>query len=240
MGAVLTNPLRVGLRQERVIPPQCLVIFGASGDLTHRKLIPALFELFRQRRLPSEFAVLGCARRPWSDDDFRGRMAEALKTEIADHQRAWETFSAGLFYEPVDLEDPQSVVRLGSRLEVIDRQRATRGNRTFYLSVSPNFYGSGCRSLAAAGLLLAATLAYELGCVALLLLIEAVAANALRTLAGGLPRPGLAEAWLLLRWLPLAQWVYGLATLRAALARRVEWRGVHYRVEGRGVRRLIP
>ena len=78
MTAVLTNPLRVGLRQERVIPPQCLVIFGASGDLTHRKLIPALFELFRQRRLPSEFAVLGCARRPWSDEEFRARMAEAL------------------------------------------------------------------------------------------------------------------------------------------------------------------
>ena len=153
MSAVLTNPLRVGLRQERVIPPQCLVIFGASGDLTHRKLIPALFELFRQRRLPSEFAVLGCARRPWSDDDFRTRMAEALKDEIADHRSAWDNFAAGLFYEPVDLEDAESVVRLGQRLETIDRQRATRGNRTFYLSVSPAFYGSGCRALAAAGLL---------------------------------------------------------------------------------------
>ena len=53
MLATATNPLRVGLRQERVIAPQCLVIFGASGDLTHRKLVPALFELFRQRRLPS-------------------------------------------------------------------------------------------------------------------------------------------------------------------------------------------
>jgi len=153
MSAVLTNPLRVGLRQERVIPPQCLVIFGASGDLTHRKLIPALFELYRQRRLPSEFAVLGCARRPWSDDDFRARMEEALKDEIADHRTAWDNFAAGLFYEPVDLEDAESVVRLGHRLETIDRQRATRGNRTFYLSVSPNFYGSGCRALAAAGLL---------------------------------------------------------------------------------------
>ena len=61
-----TNPLRIGLRQERVISPQCLIIFGASGDLTHRKLIPALFALFKQRRLPSEFAVLGCARRPFS------------------------------------------------------------------------------------------------------------------------------------------------------------------------------
>ncbi|MCP9884601.1 glucose-6-phosphate dehydrogenase [Synechococcus sp. ATX 2A4] len=153
MTAVLTNPLRVGLRQERVIPPQCLVIFGASGDLTHRKLIPALFELFRQRRLPSEFAVLGCARRPWSDEEFRARMAEALSDEVADHASAWEQFSSGLFYEPVDLQVPEHLVRLGQRLEGIDRLRATRSNRTFYLSVSPTFYGSGCRALADAGLL---------------------------------------------------------------------------------------
>jgi glucose-6-phosphate 1-dehydrogenase len=153
MEAVLTNPLRVGLRQERVIPPQCIVIFGASGDLTHRKLIPALFELFCQRRLPSEFAVLGCARRPWSDEDFRSRMTDALAEQIAWNAQAWESFAAGLFYEPADLSDPSSIVRLGQRLEGIDRQRATRGNRTFYLSVSPAFYGSGCRALAAAGLL---------------------------------------------------------------------------------------
>jgi len=153
MASLLTNPLRVGLRQERVIPPQCIVIFGASGDLTHRKLVPALFELFRQRRLPSEFAVLGCARRAWSDADFRSRMAEALATEISDHPMAWEQFSQGLFYEPVDLQQSDHLLRLASRLELIDRLRATRGNRTFYLSVSPEFYGSGCRALAAAGLL---------------------------------------------------------------------------------------
>jgi len=58
MPSTLSNPLRLGLRQERVISPQCLVIFGASGDLTHRKLIPALFELFLQRRIPSEFGKL--------------------------------------------------------------------------------------------------------------------------------------------------------------------------------------
>ena len=66
MPSTLSNPLRLGLRQERVISPQCLIIFGASGDLTHRKLIPALFELYLQRRIPSEFAIVGCARRPWS------------------------------------------------------------------------------------------------------------------------------------------------------------------------------
>ncbi|MEY3750450.1 MAG: hypothetical protein RLZZ186_869, partial [Cyanobacteriota bacterium] len=153
MAATQTNPLRVGLRQERVISPQCLVIFGASGDLTHRKLIPALFELFRQRRLPTEFSVLGCARRPWSDDDFRNRMAEAMADEVKQHQSAWLQFAACLFYEPVDLQQDDDVVRLGTRLEALDRQRATRGNRTFYLSVSPAFYGSGCRALANAGLL---------------------------------------------------------------------------------------
>lgn len=153
MTAILTNPLRVGLRQERVIPPQCLVIFGASGDLTHRKLVPALFELYRQRRLSSEFAVLGCARRPWSDEEFRQRMGQALEAEIAEHPAAWEQFSQGLFYEPVDLQQADHLVRLAGRLDSLDRLRATRGNRTFYLSVSPEFYGSGCRALAAAGLL---------------------------------------------------------------------------------------
>ena len=58
MQSSISNPLRLGLRQERVIPPQCLVIFGASGDLTHRKLIPALFELFLQRRLPVSYTHL--------------------------------------------------------------------------------------------------------------------------------------------------------------------------------------
>jgi glucose-6-phosphate 1-dehydrogenase len=153
MKAMLTNPLRVGLRQERVISPQCLVIFGASGDLTHRKLVPALFELFRQRRLPSEFAVLGCARRPWSDEEFRQKMEAAMSKVIADDPAAWRNFAPCLFYEPVDLEKNEDVVRLGKRLEQIDRQRATRSNRTFYLSVSPAFYGSGCRSLGSAGLL---------------------------------------------------------------------------------------
>ena len=153
MVATMTNPLRVGLRQERVIAPQCLVIFGASGDLTHRKLVPALFELFKQRRLPSEFALLGCARRPWSDEEFRGKMAEALASTIEDDPQAWEQFVGKLFYEPVDLQNTDHMLSLHTRLEQIDQQCATRGNRTFYLSVSPKFYGSGCRSLADAGLL---------------------------------------------------------------------------------------
>ena len=153
MSTTITNPLRVGLRQERVIAPQCLVIFGASGDLTHRKLVPALFELYKQRRLPSEFALLGCARRPWSNEIFRQKMADALGETINENPLAWDQFAAGLFYEPVDLQKPEDLIKLSHRLEEIDRLRATRSNRTFYLSVAPKFYGSGCKALANAGLL---------------------------------------------------------------------------------------
>jgi len=103
MPSTLSNPLRLGLRQERVISPQCLVIFGASGDLTHRKLIPALFELYLQRRIPSEFGIVGCARRPWTDNEFRQKMKEKLSTLISGKEREWEQFSNYLFYEPVSL-----------------------------------------------------------------------------------------------------------------------------------------
>ncbi len=153
MSSTITNPLRVGLRQERVITPQCLVIFGASGDLTQRKLVPALFELFKQRRLPSEFALLGCARRPWSDEEFRIRMKEALSKQIGNENKIWEQFSSFLFYEPVDLQQQNDLLKLSERLEKIDRSNATHSNRTFYLSVSPKFYGSACRAIHSAGLL---------------------------------------------------------------------------------------
>ena len=98
MSSTLSNPLRLGLRQERVIPPQCLVIFGASGDLTHRKLIPAVFELYLQRRIPSEFGIVGCARRRWTDSEFREKMRVKLSNQISGKEREWEQFSNYLFY----------------------------------------------------------------------------------------------------------------------------------------------
>ncbi len=148
-----TNPLRVGLRQERVISPQCLVIFGASGDLTHRKLIPALFQLFKQRRLPSEFAVIGCARRKWDDNEFRQKMENALSKDSKEDQNLLKDFLKLLFYQSVDLQDPEGVINLATRLEELDRIKATHSNKTFYLSISPSFYGPACNALREAGLL---------------------------------------------------------------------------------------
>lgn len=71
MVTLLENPLRVGLQQQRTPEPQILVIFGASGDLTQRKLVPALYKLRRERRLPPETTIVGVARRDWSDEYFR-------------------------------------------------------------------------------------------------------------------------------------------------------------------------
>src|SRR5258705_6034771 len=78
------NPLRAGMRLEPTAPPCAMVIFGASGDLTRRKLLPALYRLAQQRLVPSEFAILGTARHPQSDDEFRATMKAAIAELGAD------------------------------------------------------------------------------------------------------------------------------------------------------------
>lgn len=155
MVTLLENPLRVGLRQERVPEPQILVIFGASGDLTKRKLVPAIYQMKRDRRLPPEITVVGVARREWSHDFFREEMREGVE-EFGGGlgaQELWDDFAQGLFYCPGDIDKPESYQKLKKFLEELDGQRGTRGNRVFYLSVSPNFFPEAIRQLGAAGML---------------------------------------------------------------------------------------
>ena len=93
------NPLREGLRAERTASPCIVVIFGASGDLTKRKLVPALFRLSQERLLPAEFAIVGISRSPLSDEEFRNRMKEALTTygvvKRLDEE-VWKAFAEGI------------------------------------------------------------------------------------------------------------------------------------------------
>jgi len=79
MVTLIENPLRIGLQQDRIPEPQILIIFGASGDLTQRKLIPAIYQMKRERRLPPELTIVGVARRPWSHDYFREHMREGIE-----------------------------------------------------------------------------------------------------------------------------------------------------------------
>src|SRR5919198_374392 len=125
------NPLRAGLRLERIVEPCILVIFGASGDLTKRKLVPALYNLAQERLIPTEFAVVGVARKEISDDEFRAQMKEAL-TEIGGESQVdeslWTSFSRGLFYFQGDFGDAEAFKHLKEKLDQIDKERGTRGN----------------------------------------------------------------------------------------------------------------
>lgn len=155
MVTLLENPLRVGLRQERMPDPQILVIFGASGDLTQRKLVPAIYQMKLDHRLPPEITVVGVARRPWSHDYFREQMREGIEEFGGGlvSEEFWNEFAQGLYYCPGDIDKPESYQKLKAFLSELDDQRKTRGNRVFYLSVSPNFFPEAIRQLGAAGML---------------------------------------------------------------------------------------
>lgn len=155
MVTFLENPLRVGLRQERTPEPLILVIFGASGDLTQRKLVPALYQLKRERRLPAEMTIVGVARRDWSHDYFREQMRQGIE-EFSDgigNETVWQDFAEGLFYCSGNMDEPESYQKLKTLLEELDGRRGTRGNRVFYLSVSPNFFPPALKNLGAAGMI---------------------------------------------------------------------------------------
>ncbi|HAG81097.1 MAG TPA: glucose-6-phosphate dehydrogenase, partial [Cyanobacteria bacterium UBA12227] len=110
MVTLLENPLRVGLQQERSPEPLIMVIFGASGDLTQRKLVPAIYQLKRERRLPPEITVVGVARRDWSHEYFREQMKEGVEqfSDGIQSEELWQDFEQGLFYCSGDMDRPES------------------------------------------------------------------------------------------------------------------------------------
>ena len=132
-----------------------MVIFGASGDLAQRKLVPAIYQLKKERRLPAELTVVGVARREWSHDYFREQMREGIEEfgSGIDSEDLWSTFAEGLFYCPGNMDDAESYQKLKAFLEELDGKRGTKGNRVFYLAVSPKFFKPGLKQLGAAGML---------------------------------------------------------------------------------------
>jgi len=155
MVTLLENPLRVGLQQEKMPEPQILVIFGASGDLTQRKLVPALYKLRRERRIPPETTIVGVARRDWSHDYFREHMREGIEqfSDGLGREELWQEFSQGLFYCSGDIDKPESYQKLKELLSELDGKRGTQGNRVFYLSVAPKFFPEAIQQLGDAGML---------------------------------------------------------------------------------------
>jgi glucose-6-phosphate 1-dehydrogenase len=149
------NPLREGLEQERVPEPSVLVIFGASGDLTQRKLIPALYSLAHEGLLPPGQTIVGIARTEMDDESFRKSMREACekhaRTTPVDEE-VWENFARGLFYVSGEFTERRPYSKLKERLAEFDRARGTGGRRIYYLAIPPEFFGQVAECLGAEGM----------------------------------------------------------------------------------------
>src|SRR3989442_515293 len=139
----LPNPLRVGLRADSVPEPCALVVFGASGDLAHRKLIPALYNLAVSAHLPAAFGVAGVSKSEYTHAQFQEEMREAVgkfsRTKPIDED-VWRDFAAGLRYVGGSFDDDATFQRLAGTLEELDRTRATRGNRLYYFATPPSTF----------------------------------------------------------------------------------------------------
>src|SRR5881396_3568621 len=117
---VTENPLRQGIRLEQTADPCTVVIFGASGDLTKRKLVPALYRLVQQRLVPAEFAIVGQARTANTDEAFRAKMKQSVaqfSEEKKVDDEVWRSFEQGLYYLPSDIGNPDDYKKLSDLLD---------------------------------------------------------------------------------------------------------------------------
>jgi glucose-6-phosphate 1-dehydrogenase len=149
------NPLAEGLHDYRVADPAAMVIFGATGDLSGRKLLPALYNLAKQRSLPAGFAVVGAAMDDMPDDAFRKRASEKIhefsRTQPIDG-RVLDAFLSSVFYVKVDFNKSGDFKALAQKLEDLDNTRHIPGNRIFYCATPPPTYQLIAQQLQAAGL----------------------------------------------------------------------------------------
>jgi glucose-6-phosphate 1-dehydrogenase len=154
MSSQQDNPLRIGLRIQRAADPCAIVIFGATGDLTKRKLIPALYSLQRQNLLGAGCAIIGASRSQMSHEEFRKAMRESIQefSEEKPDDVDWQAFASMLFYNATDIKDPGSYQRLKESLTQMDREHGTSGNRLFYLATPPSSYSEVIQVLGQSGL----------------------------------------------------------------------------------------
>jgi glucose-6-phosphate 1-dehydrogenase len=146
-------PSPAGKRAPKMPQPLVFVIFGATGDLTRRKLMPAVYRLHREGLLPREFAVVGFARHEMSDDEFREQMRAGLAEFDEEPDTAeWRSFSERLSYVSSVFEDEAGFVRLGEHLKKVDAEHGTAGNRLYYLAVPPGVMETVVEALGRAGL----------------------------------------------------------------------------------------
>ena len=136
---------------ERRPDPCTIVIVGASGDLTSRKLMPALYDLYLNKGLPDPFLIVGCSRTDMSDEAFRDRIRQGLSESEDTDLSGWADFGASLHYRPVQYDDPATFHHLSGKIQELERRTGLQGNRLFYLAIPPQLYKSTVRMLGEAG-----------------------------------------------------------------------------------------
>jgi len=138
---------------ERIPDPGVLVIFGASGDLTKRKLLPALFHLFQAKLLPKQFAIVGVARRPLGDEfvaDMRSGLVEFGDVDASDPKI--DDFVSRISYFPLNFDDPSHYANLKTELDRIAQEKGIGPDRLFYLATAPEFFAGIVENLGAQGM----------------------------------------------------------------------------------------
>jgi glucose-6-phosphate 1-dehydrogenase len=149
------NPLREGLRLERVPDPCILVLFGATGDLAHRKVVPALYQLWRTNLLPHEFCILAIGRRPYDDETLRTDLRKSLETYsrvLPLDEAAWRSFSSRIRYQRCDFDNPAAYDDLVTTLGEVDKELGGRGNHLYYLATQPSAFAEIVSQLGRVGL----------------------------------------------------------------------------------------
>ena len=149
----LRTPMASPFQRVRCPDPLVLVIFGGTGDLARRKLMPALWKLKADGLLPDEFSIVGNSREDIDDAEFRARMHGALE-EFAEAPDAgeWEEFAKRIYYVHGSTDDPQTFQDLRTRLEAVDAEHGTKGNRLYYLALPPSVIAPTSEGLGRAGL----------------------------------------------------------------------------------------
>ena len=122
--------------------PCAMIVFGASGDLTYRKLVPALYRLYQNNYLPSKFALLGCSRTEFTNESFREHLYAHSKSIHGGTKNDWDIFASNIYYQQIDYDNPADAKKLHTNLKKIDADHGTAGNRLFYMAVPPILHES--------------------------------------------------------------------------------------------------
>ena len=137
---------------EENLEPCTIVIIGASGDLTSRKLVPALFNLYLNNGLPDAFLIVGCGRTELSSQEFKNKILSTLKKDRDLNFSDWQSFSASLFYKSINYDDASSFISLAKYLKGLDKKSNIPANRIFYLAIPPSIYKTVAKMIGQAGL----------------------------------------------------------------------------------------